>query len=440
MKIKGLLKRALAFGLALWACAAVAMQNHTQVTFTGADEYDDEISEYQESLDELQEKQEELDSMIAETQDDIAYEQENQEAITAQIAVVEDTLQKLDAYIADLQDQIDQQQAQIDETDLQISQKKQEITDGVDRFKIRLRTMYIAGNESYTELLLGSTDFYDLLMKLELVKRVTEHDNAFINNLIDLKKQYEAQLELQQSQKVQLEDTMAVQEEKKSDWTAQVQKLNELYTQSKASEEALKAAEQEYYNSKDDLESEQQEAEDALQAAIEAARIAREQAEQEQNNNSGGEYSGEIREGTGNFIWPVPGYYTITSGYGYRWGTLHKGIDISGSDVHGKAIVAADAGTVIDAYSGCTHDYGKDGSCGCGGGYGNYVMIDHGNGYVTLYGHAAYISVSVGDVVEQGQTIAGVGSTGWSTGNHLHFEVRYNGTPIDPAQFFSWAS
>ena len=118
-------------------------------------------------------------------------------------------------------------------------------------------------------------------------------------------------------------------------------------------------------------------------------------------------------------------YCGISSGFGSRWGRNHNGLDIISSNgtVLGKPIVAADSGTVILSkyYSG----------------YGNCIMIDHGNGYVTLYGHLSSISVSVGQTVSQGATIGAVGSTGNSTGPHLHFEVLKNGTRIDPEQFFS---
>ena len=133
--------------------------------------------------------------------------------------------------------------------------------------------------------------------------------------------------------------------------------------------------------------------------------------------------SGETGVATGNFIWPVPNTHNITSGYGYRWGTTHTGLDIS-NGVTDETIVASDGGTVTWA--------GYDDS-----GYGNYVIIDHGNGYQTLYGHCNSIYVSIGDYVSQGQTIAGMGTTGDSTGTHLHFEIRLGSSRLDPSGFVS---
>lgn len=128
-------------------------------------------------------------------------------------------------------------------------------------------------------------------------------------------------------------------------------------------------------------------------------------------------------EATGSFMWPVPYTHEIVSYYGYRWGKLHSGIDISDDGIGGQEIVASDAGTVVWA--------GYDDS-----GYGDYAIIDHGNGYYSLYGHCSSVIVSQGDKVYKGQTIAYVGSTGDSTGDHLHFEIRRSETDrLDPMEF-----
>ena len=117
-----------------------------------------------------------------------------------------------------------------------------------------------------------------------------------------------------------------------------------------------------------------------------------------------------------------PHTHNITSYMEWRWGRMHNGIDIAGGDDYGQPFIASDGGTVIWS--------GND-----GGGYGNYVMIDHGNGYVTVYGHASELACSTGDYVSQGQTIGYVGSTGNSTGPHLHFEIRLNGDYQNPLNY-----
>lgn len=157
------------------------------------------------------------------------------------------------------------------------------------------------------------------------------------------------------------------------------------------------------------------------------------------DNNTSQSGTTDTSTGSGDFngslTWPVPGHYVISSGYEYRWGSFHQGIDISDGNTMGASIVAADSGTVSYVATGCTHNYGKDGSCGCNGGYGNYVLIDHGNGVSTWYAHCSEIYVSPGQSVSRGETIGSVGSTGWSTGAHLHFEVRINGTAVNPTDY-----
>ena len=109
-----------------------------------------------------------------------------------------------------------------------------------------------------------------------------------------------------------------------------------------------------------------------------------------------------------------------------RWGRMHKGIDIAGSGIYGKPIVAANAGKVIVAFTNDSPGYS----------YGKYVMIDHGGQNVTLYGHCSKLNVSAGQYVNKGDTIAFVGSTGNSTGPHLHFEIRRNGSTVNPMNYF----
>lgn len=128
-------------------------------------------------------------------------------------------------------------------------------------------------------------------------------------------------------------------------------------------------------------------------------------------------------------IRPVSG--TVTSRFGARWGRSHKGIDIGAPK--GTIIKAAASGTVTTVQTGCTHNY--NGNCGCGGGYGNYLIISHGNGVQTVYGHCTSILVKNGQTVSQGQTIATVGSTGQSYGNHLHLEIRVNGVAQNPQNY-----
>ena len=141
---------------------------------------------------------------------------------------------------------------------------------------------------------------------------------------------------------------------------------------------------------------------------------------------------------TQSYVWPVPNYYYVTSHYGEREGQQHKGIDVGDAGIDGADVVAVRDGLVISVNNSCTHNYGKeDIGCGCGGNFGNYVTISHDGTYTTISAHMAYVTVSVGDYVQQGQKIGAVGSTGWSTGPHLHFELRANGIDNNPLDYIS---
>ena len=182
----------------------------------------------------------------------------------------------------------------------------------------------------------------------------------------------------------------------------------------------------------DELDEEQQARQheiDVLVDELERQRAAeeerrRQQQQQQQSGNSGGGDGGNTGgvTGTGSFGWPCPGCYYVTSRMGNRFHPIfnewryHSGMDIGAGA--GSAIVASDGGTVS--------------WCGEKGGYGNCIMIDHGNGYYTLYGHMSSYAVGYGDSVSKGQTIGYVGSTGWATGPHLHFEIRYGDSCLDP--------
>ncbi|GEM_PF-46078 len=203
----------------------------------------------------------------------------------------------------------------------------------------------------------------------------------------------------------------------------------------KAIEEANRKAADEAAVKKAAEEAAKQAAEAAAkQAAEEAARLAAQASVNNQPEPVLPSYTQPTVSSSG-FAWPAPGFSYISSYFGARWGTTHKGIDIGDAGIGGGQAVASRSGTVIYVNNNCTHNYAKNYSCGCGGGYGNYVIISHDGTYSTLYGHLAYASVSVGEYVEQGQTIGVIGSTGHSTGAHLHFEVRVNGSQVDPTGY-----
>lgn len=490
----GLAKRLLACSLAVitaitvMAGAQSPLLNEEPVMAASqeAKEKEAEINAAKEKIAALEEKQKELDQKISDTKDDLSAEKENQAAIEEQIETVQQTILALDESIKELEGKIKELSDSIAQKELQISNKKKEIETGVDEFKQRIRAMYVAGSESYTDILIGASDFYDMLMKIELVKRVADHDNDMIDNLVDLKKQFEADEVALQEEKAEFEANKADLEAQQKKQQEQKDKLDVLYSESQAMIEKLEKDEEIYtanqeqaQKEQDDFEAELQqlykeqeaikqkeeeerrrkEEEARRQAEEEARRKAEEEARrkaeeeaaknQQQNNsgNSGSSSGNSGQTSTDNsdynytdksmFTWPVPGYYYISSGVGWRWGAYHSGIDICSANgtIRGANICAAADGTVIRVENYCPHDYGKNGSCGCGGGYGRYCIIDHGNGWWTLYGHSEGILVSVGQQVKQGDILGTVGSTGFSTGPHLHFEVRKDGVALNPSDY-----
>ncbi len=428
MKYKRLIRRAVSFITALAVFAGVGAYSGTAYV-----KADSTQSQLESKLKEIEKKQDEIDKAIKETKGDISREKENQEKIDEQIKTTEEYIRTLTDLIADYDSQIEgleqdvsARQTDIADTEALIEQERQEIDANILIYEKQLRAMYISGESSYASILLGATDFFDMLMKIELVKRVANNNNDLIKHLLNIKENYEQDKADLESKVSSLEAAIAEVDGKKTeveslraDWDSQLEDLNALYKESKAAIKELEKQREAYEENKDELEDEAEKIEEEIQKLIREASRA--------------EYMGDLPEGT--FLWPVPGYYMITSGYGSRWGTKHYGIDISGSDIKGADITAANSGVVIKVNNSCTHNYGKSKSCGCGGGFGNYCIIDHGGGYSTLYGHATKIIVKEGQTVTTGDVIGYVGTTGYSTGYHLHFEVRVDGERKDPETF-----
>lgn len=265
-------------------------------------------------------------------------------------------------------------------------------------YEKRLRDIYENGQVNYLDVLLGSTDFRDFASRMYLLQRVIRRDFNLIDKL-------ESQKEALEHQKAVLDDNKreldAIHAEATAEQKIIAQKTVErqaLYEQALAEKAKLDA---EY----EELQRNSQEITAMIQRMEEEGRLAPQAG------------------GTGQFMWPVNG--EITSPFGWRvhpiWGTqiFHAGLDIAAD--YGEPVHAADSGTVVYA--------------GWMGGYGNAVMIDHGGGLVTLYGHNSSITVGEGQQVSKGETIALAGSTGNSTGPHCHFEVRVHGEVTSPLQY-----
>ncbi|WMM23729.1 peptidoglycan DD-metalloendopeptidase family protein [Tissierella sp. MB52-C2] len=309
---------------------------------------------------------------------------------------IEDLDKKVDVASNELnkvEKELENLKVNIEKTTVELAEAEENVNEKQDTFNKRMRVMYRNGNVGYLEVLLSSSSIKDFLSRRNMIKSIAEHDTELIQymreqrDIIDTKK---TNLEMQKKS-VELSKTKL--EARRSDLVKATREKEDLMGRLKKD---IKALEKE---------------EDKL---IEFAKEIDSKIVKLQKNT--GPYSGGIMS------WPVPGHSRISSQYGYRihpifkTKKLHTGLDIPAPT--GTAVIAANGGTVI--YSGTL------------GGYGKTIMIDHGGGIVTLYGHNSSLVASVGKEVKKGDTIAKVGNTGNSTGPHCHFEVRKNGSYVDP--------
>ena len=343
--------------------------------------------------------------------------------------------------VANIQQQIELCEADIAELEVSIAEKEAEVDEGIEKFGQRLRALYMAGNDSMASVLTGSTDFYDMLARMEFVERVSKHDNELIDSL-------HIQISELEAGKAELQEKLAELEVKKAQEEQYYEELRETYNNHAETKQMQENMIADYKERASDIAAEQQKVEQELQAEIrrlqeEEERKRREEEErrkkEEEERKKAAEAAGTefvpepapVTYSDTGFIWPVPSVRNMTDTYGYRTiaeeggsSDFHKGIDINKPNCYGEPIVASAPGTVITASN-------------TGNGYGIHVVIDHGGKIATLYGHMSSCAVSVGDKVTQGQTIGYIGATGYAYGNHCHFEVRVDGQHTNPLNYVS---
>lgn len=399
-----------------------AVTEETQATTIDPNDIDALESRRQE----LQAQSDKYQQILEKTKENIADQEEYVNALVSKVQVLDDKIEISHQSINDLNDKIQDKQAAIDDAN-------KSIEDQMNTLRNRLRNIYMAGNTTDLEIIFGAKSFSDFLDKMELVEALSDYDNNLITSI-------QGDLENISKEKEDLEKDMDSLEAEEASLEQDQTELNKLLEENKELLSGL-------YKASDTASSEIKngalESEDIEKAIsnyyAEKARLEAERAEQERNNNSnsGGSSSGTVHDdlevSPSGFVWPCPGYYYLTSEWNEDRGSYNHGaIDIADAGIMGADVVAAKEGVVIDSYNGCYHNWGKDGSCGCGGGYGNYVMIAHDGGKMTVYGHLSTTMVYTGQHVYQGQVIGFVGSTGHSTGAHLHFETRLNGVKYNP--------
>lgn len=371
---------------------ALALAKETQDS-DETEELKDELSDLNDQYEELKKQQDAVQQQINQASNNKAAALAKKRNLNSQIsltqqqiAVLEDKIAVLDESIAEKEDEI--------------ALLEEDIAENYEQYKQRLVALYRAGNPTALSVVLGAGNFSDFLMQSEMLKRMAGHDQDLLDGLAADKAELEEMRAQLNSEREEQDASKAEVETLKTQLNTQLSKTNteiQSITALEAELQADKAAFQKKMA--------------AIQAEIDDIYS---------QINSTGDYVGGI------LAWPVPGFKTITSEFGWRFGgsDYHTGFDISGSGVNGKSIVAANSGTVAYVKYGTT-------------GYGRYLIVDHGGGYTTLYAHCSEILVEVGDYVSRGEAIAKVGSTGWSTGPHLHFEVRVNGVAQNPRNYFN---
>lgn len=354
-----------------------------------------EIDELKENADDLRNQQKELQNQLASIKED-----KNK-------ALEQKTL--LEQQINATQAEIDTIQQQISKYDDLIAQKQEELAEAEEEeqaqyelFCERVRYMEEQGEVSYWSILFSSSDFADLLDNAMMVDEIMQYDNQVMNDLIAIRQQIaqdKADLETARQEQQAAKDE---QEAAKASLKTQESEVDALIAQISSQQ------------------AEVEQAEAKLKAAADAADAEIKAAEQELAS----QISSVVSES--GFMWPLPGYNTLSSLYGNRIHPVtgkpnsHTGIDIPAAG--GTKILAAKSGVVT------TSTYNSS--------YGNYVVVSHSDGTSTLYAHMRQRAVSKGQTVSQGQVVGYVGTTGSSTGNHLHFEIRVNGSRVDPVDYF----
>lgn len=366
-----------------------------------ADDLDDQVQDLQGQIDSSRLEQENWQQVI--------------EDVSAKLKQIQADLDAANARLQSIQTKQAEINAQIAQTQNEIVKMEAYLKTRQDVLNRRVRAIYMHGQLNYLEVILGANSFSDFANRVELLKRVIRSDYNLILEIQKQKAAIEAKKVQLEEDKRQLDALAAEAEKTRQEIAKKKAEQQKVLDAAKSNKAAAAQMEQ-------DLNAQLASVRNLIQQRLAAAEAARQAAQQQaaSDDEGGGGSDDNYVQGTGAMGWPCSG--PITSPFGYRthpiFGTtiFHAGIDI-GVD-YGTPIHAADSGVVV--YSGWIS------------GYGNAVIIDHGGGISTLYGHNQSLAVSEGQSVSKGSVIAYAGSTGNSTGPHCHFEVDVNGSPVNP--------
>ncbi len=348
-----------------------------------------------------QDLQSELDQREAE----LNQERDRKGVLSSELADYNDQVDQLAGEVAILRNreaivvaELRQVQARLNNEKHKLEVFRSQLRRSLNVLRNRLVGIYRSGEADFMTVMLESDGFDDLLSRYEYLRRIEEQDSSIVNRVRDLRNGTIVTVDRVTEDRNEIES-------KKAELVRTRTQLEAREAELAAARDTKAAALDEVNSNIDHLEADVSDLQDQIQQQIQQASATPGVTPLQ---------AGPVQGASGGWIWPVNG--TLTSPFGYRWGRMHEGIDISVPE--GTPIRAAKPGTVvIAAYT---------------GGYGNYTCVDHGGGLSSCYAHQSSYAVSPGDSVEQGEVIGYSGNTGSSTGPHLHFEIRVNGSAVDP--------
>lgn len=388
---------------ALALMTAVMLTVSAPVVLADDEDLQDQLSSVQSQMAEQAQKKSEAEAVIGNVYEKLRVIQENLDAAKAAYESISSQIGETDKKIADTQSELEKAQAHLSKREVVLSR--------------RIRDIYMNGQLNYLDVIIGAKDFNDFATRVELLRRVVNSDLELISSIREERDKIDEAKKILEEERQRLATLQTEAEAKKTEIEQHKAEQQAILRKAETDKATAEEAYAELEASSNQIAQMLREREAARQAAQAAA------ASGESSGGGDDDSSYQPVSGSGQMIWPVNG--VITSPFGYRthpiFGRqiLHSGIDIGVDE--GTPVHAADGGVVVEA--------------GWISGYGYCVIIDHGNGTSSLYGHNSSLAVSSGQAVSQGQVIAYAGSTGNSTGPHVHFEVRVGGEPVDPSAY-----
>lgn len=371
------------------------------------------------NLQEAEQKQKEIEEDLADSKGILDNLNSLKSDADAYVTAMDEKLGQIEQSIVSLQQQQADKQKEIDETKAQLEQQEADINEQYVSMKKRIQFMFENGNTFYMEMMFGTDDISDLLNKAEYISQLEEYDRNMLNKMKDTQEQIKANEEKLESEQHELDKLVKQTEDEQASVetliAAKQAEIESFNTQIQDTQAQIDQKEKELKEEQELIE-QMKEIERQRAAAAAAAAAAAQ-----------GSVSTSFVPTASGYIWPVSSH-TISSEFGYRTDPIngttsyHSGLDIAASS--GTPIAAIADGQVAWSY------YSSSA--------GNWIGIDHGNGVYSVYMHCSLSAVSAGDVVSQGQTIGYVGSTGRSTGPHLHLSIRLNGEYVDPHQYVGY--